>query len=233
MELIKSPWLAVFFLVALAHIATLSFGSDPAILITKCLLAPLLAIWVIQQNGPWILVAALVACFFGDLFLEFRGDVWFLVGMGAFAIAQISFVTYFVKTGALERLLNNWWIIALVVLVAGGLLAAVWSALDPALRIAIPIYALLLMTTGALAFSTDLRAGIGAALFLFSDGLIALRIAEIVPGGSVMVGSIVMVTYIAAIFLLTIGIVDYDKQNPNADSAIAPPTDSTAQSAQT
>lgn len=233
MELIKSPWLALFFLVALAHIATLGFGSDPAILITKCLLAPTLAIWVIQQNGPWILVAALIGCFFGDLFLEFNSDIWFLIGMGAFAIAQISFVTYFVKTGALDRLLNNWWIIPLVVVIAAGLLAAVWAGLDPALRIAVPIYALLLMTTGALAFSTDLRAGIGAALFLFSDALIALRIAEIVPRESVMMGIVVMVTYIAAIFLLTIGITDYDKQKLNANSVSAPPSGSASPSQQT
>lgn len=219
MELLKNPWLGLFFVVALVHLAALGLEFGLAATVAKCLLAPLLAIWVIQQEGPWILVVALIACFFGDLFLEFESDIWFLVGMGAFAIAQITFVTYFLKDGALARLLNHWWIAPLLVLVAAGLVAAVWQSLDPALRIAIPIYALLLMTTGALALATDSRAGIGAALFLFSDALIALRIAEIVPKGSMVAGIIVMVTYIAAIFLLSIGIVQYDEKSSNTATA--------------
>ena len=72
MDLLKSPWLLLFLIVAAAHLATLGFQLGLAANITKCLLAPLLAIWVVQQDGPWLLVVALIGCFFGDLFLEFE-----------------------------------------------------------------------------------------------------------------------------------------------------------------
>lgn len=205
----KSPWLVLFAVVAVAHVATLGLQLGLAANITKCLLAPLLAMWVIQQDGPWLLVVALAGCFLGDLFLEFEADVWFLVGMGAFAIAQITFVVFFIKDGALARLLTTWWVIPLLLLVAFGLIALVWAGLPTPLRVAIPIYAVLLLSMGALAFSTDIRAGIGAALFIFSDALIALRIAAVVPQESAVTSMIVMTTYIMALFLLSIGIVSH------------------------
>lgn len=216
MDLVKSPWLVLFAFVAVAHLATLGLQLGLAANITKCLLAPLLAIWVIQQDGPWLLVVALIGCFFGDLFLEFEADVWFLVGMGAFAIAQITFVVYFLKDGALNRLLNHWWVIAVLLTVAGILIAVVWAGLPTALKVAVPIYAVLLLSMGALAFSTDMRAGIGAALFIFSDALIALRVSEVVPRESVLAGIIVMSTYIAALFLLSIGIVGHTQSTTEA-----------------
>ena len=218
MDLLKSPWLLLFLIVAAAHLATLGFQLGLAANITKCLLAPLLAIWVVQQDGPWLLVVALIGCFFGDLFLEFEADIWFLVGMGAFAVAQITFVVFFLKEGALDRLLNHWWVIPVLLVVAAGLLALVWTGLPTALRVAVPIYAVLLLSMGALAFSTDVHAGFGAALFIFSDALIALRVADVLPRESVVASLVVMSTYIAALFLLSIGIVGYDKASADSPS---------------
>lgn len=218
MELFKSPWLALFLIIAVAHLFTLGLELGLAANITKCLLAPLLAIWVIQQNGPWILVFALAACFLGDLFLEFEADIWFLVGMGAFAIAQITFIIFFLNDGALKRLLNHWWIIPVLAVIAIGLFALVWDGLPTPLRIAVPIYAFLLLSMGALAFSTDTRAGIGAALFVFSDALIALRVAEVLPRGSAMGSIVVMATYSAALFLLATGLMAYTEKSNNTST---------------
>lgn len=221
MELIKSPWISLFLLTVIIHLAMIGMHFGLAATITKCLLAPLLAIWIFQNDGPLILVFALIACFFGDLFLEFENDIWFLVGMGAFAIAQITFVVFFVRDGAFARLLTHWWVIPVLVLVGVGLLALVWGGLPTPLRIAMPIYAVLLLSMGALAFSTDIRAGFGAALFVFSDALIALRIAEILPRGSAGWGIVVMATYSAAIFLLATGLVSYIEKSATNDAATA------------
>ena len=95
--------------------------------------------------------------------------------------------------------------IPVLLVVAAGLLALVWTGLPTALRVAVPIYAVLLLSMGALAFSTDVHAGFGAALLIFSDALIALRVADVLPRESVVASLVVMSTYIAALFLLSIG----------------------------
>ena len=220
MDDLRNPTIVLFALVAAAHLVALGFEIGPLAFLTKCALAPLLAFWILQNNGPTILVLALTACFFGDLFLEFNNDVWFLIGMGAFAVAHIAFVTYFAQDGAFGRLVERWWIAAALLAIAVVVFAFILAKLDLVLQIAVPIYALLLITTASLALVTDVRVGIGALLFLFSDTLIALRIAEVVDRNSTTASLVVMATYITAIFLLATGLTAHaaDASTPDSTS---------------
>lgn len=223
MSSLRSPWLAAFGLAVVVHLVLVLADAQPWDSITKCLLAPLLAVWVVEQSGPRVLVLALVFCFFGDLFLELDG--FFIAGMAAFAAAHVCFVTFFVRRGALDVLRRRVWIPLVLLVAAVGLLAWVWAGLDAELRVPVLVYAVLLSTTAATALAVDLRAGIGALLFLFSDGLIAARIAERFSEDSVVGGFVVMLTYTLALFFLATAIVH--KEARSRDSGFDPtrPTD--------
>jgi len=200
MNPLRSPWLAAFAMAVVVHLALVLAQAQPWESISKCLIAPLLIAWVIDQGGPRIIAVALFFCLLGDLFLEIDG--LFIAGMAAFAIAHGCFVTFFVRHGALASLRRRLWIPAALAVGAVVLLAWVWTGLESGLRVPVLVYALLLSTTAATALSVDLRAGLGALLFLFSDGLIAARIADRVPEDAVAGGFVVMLTYAAALSLL-------------------------------
>lgn len=208
MSALKSPWLAAFGVVAVVHLVLIGVDVQPYGSISKCLLAPLLIAWVVQQHGPRLLVVALIGCFFGDLFLEIDG--LFTAGMAAFAVAHVCFISYFVQRGAVERLKRNPLVLVVGLVVAIALIAWCWGGLEPGLKPLVPVYALLLLGTAATALSVDLRAGLGGISFLISDGIIALNEAGRIDSG-VATSLAIMTTYILAIFLLTTAIVALDR----------------------
>jgi uncharacterized membrane protein YhhN len=214
MTAVKSPWLIAFGAVSLVHLVLNGSGATPWDSITKCLLAPLLVVWVVAQHGPRLLVVALVFCFLGDLFLEL--DDLFIVGMAAFAAAHIAFITLFVQRGALERLRARPIVVVAYVVVAIGMVAWCWGGLEAGLKAPIPVYAALLVGTAATSLATDVRAGIGAALFLVSDGIIALSEAGRIDKDATLTGLAIMTLYLLAIFLLATSIVQRIPQTRTA-----------------
>lgn len=205
MTALKSPWLIAFGVVSLVHLVLNGAEVTPWDSITKCLLAPLLLAWVIEQNGPRLLAVALVFCFLGDLFLEL--DDLFIVGMAAFAVAHIAFITFFVQRGALEQLRRKPLIVVVYVAAAIAMVAWCWGGLESGLKAPIPVYAALLVGTAATSLAVDVRAGIGAAFFLVSDGIIALSEAGRIDKDATATGLAIMALYILAIFFLSTAIV--------------------------
>jgi hypothetical protein len=205
MPAVRSPWLIAFAVASVVHLVLNGAGAAPWDSITKCLIAPLLLGWVLEQHGPRLLVVALALCFAGDLFLEI--DSLFIAGMAAFAGAHVAFITLFVQRGALDRLRAQPLIAVVYVIVAVAMVAWCWSGLEPGLKPAIPVYAVLLLSTASLSLATDVRAGLGGALFLVSDGIIALSEAGRVDGDAAITGLAIMTLYILAILLLATSIV--------------------------
>jgi len=220
MTAIRSPWLIAFAVVSVVHLVLNGAGAEPWDSISKCLVAPLLAAWVVEQHGPRLLVVALAFCFLGDLFLEL--DDLFVVGMAAFAVAHIAFITLFVRRGALDRLRARPWILAVYVIAAIGMVAWCWGGLEAGLRPPIPVYAALLVGTAATSLASDVRAGVGGALFLVSDGIIALAEAGRIDQDATMTGLAIMVLYILAIFLLATGIVQRESRTAAAGPGFDP-----------
>lgn len=165
-----------------------SVANVAGVVWTKPLLMPLLLAWALvlmpttSTSGKWrlYLVAALIFSWFGDLALMNSGEDWFLLGIGAFGVAQISYVLMFriipgfglVKAWKLAMIpYLGYWLLMNVVLTPGDL------------RIPVLIYSALLvgMALGALDVALKLKTpwrlvpAIGAALFVFSDSLIALN----------------------------------------------------------
>ncbi len=209
MAAIKSPWILAFGVVAVVHLVLNGAGAEPWDSISKCLLAPLLVGWVIEQQGPRLLALALVFCFFGDLFLEL--DDLFVVGMAAFALAHICFIRFFVSRGAFGQLRRKPWILAFYAVAAIAMVAYGWSGLEDGLKPVVPIYSALLVGTGATSLATDMRAGFGGLLFLISDGVILLGEADRIDKDATSTGLIIMGFYIASIFFLTSGILNREK----------------------
>ena len=220
MPAVKSPWLIGFGAVAVLHLGLNAADASPGDSISKSLLAPLLAGWVVQQGGPRLLVTALGFCFLGDLFLEL--DDLFIIGMAAFAAAHVCFITLFVQRGALDQLRRKPLILAVYVVTAIGLTAWCWGGLDDGLKAPIPVYAALLVGTAATSLATDVRAGIGGALFLLSDGIIALGEAGRVDKDFTATGLAIMALYILAILLLTTGILDREARTIAAGPGFDP-----------
>ncbi len=205
-DAVKSPWILAFGVVAVVHLVLNAADAFPWDSITKCLLAPLLALWVVQLGGPRLLVLALIFCLGGDLFLEIE-DL-FVVGMASWAAAPVCFITFFVRRGALPRLRARPW--ALVVYLAGAVAMVTWAwdGLEADIRPFVPVYALLLVGTAATALALDGRAGLGGLLFLVSDAFIALGEADRFDKDATWHGLLIMGLYILAIFFLTAGILN-------------------------
>jgi uncharacterized membrane protein YhhN len=212
MTAVRSPWLIAFSVVSVVHLVLNGAGAEPWDSVTKCLIAPLLAGWAATQGAPRLLVVALALCFVGDLLLEVDG--LFIGGMAAFAGAHLAFITLFVRRGAVARLRARPLIAVVYVAAAIVTIAGCWGGLEPGLKPAIPVYAALLVATASLSLATDARAGLGGALFLVSDGIIALSEAGRVDGDAAVTGLAIMALYILAILLLATAICDSSRGRP-------------------
>ena len=168
----------------------------------KALLMPSLLVWVVLALGadaPRLLVVGLAFATVGDVGLEC--DALFLVGMGGFLAMQVCYVLGFIDMGAWPNVRRNWTI------AAGYLVfwAAANALLGPRLadlRVPILIYSLALCVMATFAAGVDRRVGLGGMLFLVSDMLIGVDLADLDLPGRVL---IVMVTYLAAQYLIATG----------------------------
>lgn len=220
MTAIRSPWLIAFAVVAAVHLGLNGTGATPYDSISKCLLAPLLLAWVVEQRGPRLLWLALAMCFLGDLFLEI--DDLFVVGMAAFAGAHVALITLFVQRGALDRLRARPLVVVVYAAIAVGMVAWCWGGLAADLRPAIPVYAALLVGTAAVSWAADVRAGVGGALFLVSDGIIALSEAGRIDPDAAATGLAIMTLYVLAIFLLATAVVQREQRTVSAGNGFDP-----------
>ncbi|SEQ61115.1 Uncharacterized membrane protein YhhN [Streptomyces sp. yr375] len=195
--------LALFGLAAAVDLVSLAVGFGPGHVLAKPLLMPLLAVWAALRGAPRPLVAALLCGWGGDVLLLSDADPAFLAGMAAFAAGHVCYLVLFARAGrprARGALL-------LVPCYATALIAGVallWPGLPPDLRLPVAVYSTLLTAMGCCA-ATRLGpvAGAGGALFLLSDTLIATGVADWPqpPRPDLWI----MLTYVAAQFLLVIG----------------------------
>ncbi|MFE4614502.1 lysoplasmalogenase [Streptomyces sp. NPDC056747] len=190
--------LAAFGLAAAVDLVSLLAGAELGHQLAKPLLMPLLAAYAVTRGAPKLLVAALLLGWGGDVFLLSDADRAFLVGMGSFAAGHVCYLVLFGRRRT-SPLLGAGYAAALV-----GTVALLWPDLPADLRIPVAGYSLLLAAMAFRASSLGLLAGLGGALFLLSDTLIATGVAEWpqLPAPDFWV----MLTYIAAQYLLTAGV---------------------------
>jgi uncharacterized membrane protein YhhN len=197
--------LLAFGFVALVHLGAQVFQpGGPTADFTQVLLMPLLAMALATRarlDRP-VVVLALAALFFswlGDSVPKvLDGDASFLAMVALFLVAQVIYAAAFWRYRAQS-------VLSLPVLAAPYAIAGiglVWWCAEGAGSLLVPVivYAAALVAMAVLATGLGPRGGLGGALFLVSDALIALRaFADLdLPGH----GFWVMLTYIGAQVLL-------------------------------
>ncbi|MBK3578081.1 lysoplasmalogenase [Streptomyces sp. MBT65] len=192
-----------FVLATVLDLVFLVVGFRAGHLVAKPLIVPLLAASAARAGSPRLLVAALLCGWGGDVLLLSDSDPAFMAGMASFAVGHVCYLVLFRRQGpprARAGLLAVGYAVALVTLVV-----LLWPDLPAGLRVPVAGYSTLLT---AMAYTAATRlgpvAGLGGALFMLSDTLIATGVADWPqpPGPDFWI----MLTYVAAQFLLVQGV---------------------------
>ncbi|WP_405781872.1 lysoplasmalogenase [Streptomyces sp. NBC_00859] len=167
----------------------------------KPLLMPLLAAQVYVRGAPRLLIAALLFGWGGDTLLLIDAQPAFLAGMALFAAGHLCYLVLFGR-GRTSPYLGMGYAVALA-----ATATVLLPALPAGLRIPVAGYSLLLTAMAYRASGPGLRAGLGGALFLVSDTLIATGIADLPrpPAADFWI----MATYVAAQSLLAAGVLGF------------------------
>ncbi len=169
---------------SLSAISALIYGlafspQPPSILRTliKCLPVGSLAVIAYLEGGSVLLAIALAFCTLGDAFLAGDPKRWLPLGLGAFLIGHLIYVPLLGAHGASPW--TGFWIGALVVGAATGLmLRTLWSSLG-ALRWPVALYALAIVCMVLAALLLPPRfwpATVGALAFMASDAILSLNL---------------------------------------------------------
>jgi uncharacterized membrane protein YhhN len=192
---------------------------------TEYFVKPLIMIWIagyflMFRRKSAFTVPVLVAFFFswvGDIFLMFSGrnELFFFAGVGGFFMAQLTYIYVFSKyrekegVGFLKR---NIWISLFFMAYVAGMLVLLFPGLEGMMKPVITIYALSLMGMSMMALNRSGRVGVnsfkmvfaGSLLFMISDSMIAFdKFRSAIP----LAGFLIMITYIAAQYLIMRGLV--------------------------
>lgn len=204
--------LLVFAVAVAVNLVANAVDATLAVRISKPLLMPALAayLWFAAREKrvavPAVILAALAFSTAGDVALLGDGTGWFLAGMVFFLGAHIAYLVAFARGGALGRLRRPP-LVAVPIGYAVATAAALvwmWPGLSEA-GLAVPVagYACALAAMATCAAAYGPRVAVGGGLFLVSDLLIAVGVAEVatLPGPPIWV----MATYCAGQFLLVTG----------------------------
>jgi uncharacterized membrane protein YhhN len=229
-------WLIAFALAAGVELWGEASGQRSAILWSKPLLMPLLAVWFAAETDRRRgslrrqMVTGLVFATVGDVLLMFTdvAQVFFLLGIVFFLFTQLSYMAGFITvvradSGLIRR---RWWLavpfLAFMVLFLNWL----WDSIPHGLRKPLAFYSVAIMLMvlsvinlyGKVARPVFFQLFGGAMLFLISDCLIALhRFTPSFPGANV----VIMATYIAGQFLLAYGARNYLCAQPRSATKAA------------
>lgn len=217
----KKIWIILFSLVLLIDLAAIYSNNESLRFITKPLLAPLLAIYLLLETNTtnsnlkaWIFLA-LFFSWVGDILLLFEasGSNFFLFGLSAFLVAQVCYIVFFHNIRMREYIRGNA-LLLLLVIVYYSILISVLSPFLGTMKLPVRIYGVVLSFMVMLAMHTMLgknkKAAVwmtaGAILFVASDSLLAFNKFFSAFNYS---GLIIMLTYGLAQLFITEGAVRY------------------------
>jgi uncharacterized membrane protein YhhN len=197
------------------ELPVLNFVSKPLLVI--CLVA-FYSQSVSSINRQFIL--ALIFCWLGDVFLMFDqyNELFFMAGLGSFLLAHVFLIlTYRQMISVTDNFEGTQRVrLSFPFILVGSGLVVVYPRLGD-LKIPVMIYALVLTL---MVLQSIFRLGrtnaksfwlvfFGAAFFMLSDSLLAIN--KFYASLS-FAGVLVMTTYIAAIYLIVIGVIAHDER---------------------
>lgn len=214
-------FIILFVVLSLLDIAGIIADSLVLKISAKPLIIPVLIIYLyynfIKLNNLWLIYLALLFSTIGDVFLlfEFMQPAFFLFGVGAFLLAHIFYIIYFLKIkswhGSFFRK-QPWWLL-LIYAYSFGLLMLIYPGLKE-MEIPVIIYAMVItfMIISSLHVFRKVASPankyylLGAALFVLSDSLLAIdKFYYKFP----IAGVGIMLTYCAAQFLIVQGVIHH------------------------
>ncbi len=241
--------LSAYVLISVLNVIAVATGNTSGEQLTKPLLMPLLAGWLIAESRrhwstplTWLL-AGLTAAWVGDLVLLGSGDLALLLGMAAFLVTQLSYLIAFTRVRGLRfrrgilvpgpepvpGVVSRHRILVLPFAVV--LIGFAWLLWPEAggLRLPVVVYgtALTAMVLVALNLVGRMPARPawvtvgGAALFWISDVMIGVTVTDVIAG-SPTVDAMIMLTYTAGQGLIALGLVTgvNDLRRARADQAL-------------
>jgi len=217
----KTIWITLFLVVLLVNLIAVYSNSESLQFITKPLLMPLLAIYLLLRTNTansnlkgWIFLA-LFFSWAGDIFLLFeeRGSNFFLFGLSAFLVAQVFYIVFFHNIRMREYIRGNA-LLLLLVIVYYSILINVLSPYLGNMKLPVRIYGVVLSFMVMLAMHTMLGKNkkaalwmtMGAILFVVSDSLLAFN-KFFSPFNNA--GVVTMLTYGLAQLFITEGAIRY------------------------
>ncbi len=217
----KTIWIILFSLVLLIDLVAVYLNNESLRFITKPLLMPLLAIYLLLQTNSatsslkaWIFLA-LFFSWVGDILLLFdeRGPNFFLFGLSAFLVSQVCYIVFFHNIRMREYIRGNA-LLLLLVIVYYSILISVLSPYLGNMKLPVRIYGVVLSFMVMLAMHTMLGKNkkaalwmmLGAILFVTSDSLLAFNKFF---SSFDYAGLIIMLTYGLAQLFITEGAVRY------------------------
>ena len=221
---ISLKWKDFFLLfVVTTELMALIFKLDVIHLSIKPFIIPSLILVFLKKSlltakqGKWLLFALLLS-FFGDVFLLFEGEVWFLLGLSAFLIAHLFYTFLFFKISRPIKLkILHAVIISFYSLFLSFLLYIIWDSLGK-LLVPVIIYGFTITIMAVLAGFSTISTGkigflFGSLFFVFSDSIIAVSKFLFIENIGYNFPFFIMLTYIIAQFLLVNTISNYIKSS--------------------
>src|SRR4030095_8008877 len=217
----KKIWIILFSLVLLIDLAAIYSNNESLRFITKPLLVPLLAIYLLLETNTansnlkaWIFLA-LFFSWVGDILLLFEGSGsnFFLLGLSAFLVAQVFYIVFFHNIRMREYIRGNA-LLLLLVIVYYSVLINVLAPYLGNMKLPVRIYGVVLSFMVMLAMHTMLGKNkkaalwmtMGAILFVVSDSLLGVN--KFFSGFN-NAGVVIMLTYGLAQLFITEGAVRY------------------------
>lgn len=196
-----------FVIVSVLHLGFIALNNDALVGLSKPLLMPALlfgllaAVPSLKSALVTIVGLGIVFSWFGDVLLQWPESLGFVLGLAAFLIAHVMYITAFIKTGSgrlpLWTSIYGLWYVGLLVLLIPAL---------GTLTVPVIVYGAVLGAAAVLATRVSRVAAWGGAWFLVSDSVLAVN--KFLPSLEIpFVDFLIMATYLAGEGLIVFGLV--------------------------
>lgn len=188
MQLLKKYGTVLFLTILLLHCGSIYLEMSSFRVLTKLLLLPVLMGYLYVSEGKTspVLYLGLFCSFLGDLLLTRSGELFFLLGMLAFIGTHLcnSWFFYRLQKGHPGKPRNLALAVIVLLLISGQIFYYLNDQLGT-FRVPILVYMVIICTMAVMATQTLLNPAVqkiavtyfipGAALFVLSDGLLAIN----------------------------------------------------------
>lgn len=204
----------IYILIFIANILFFYILTDYRSVAKPMIMASLLSFYIFNvRNQSPLLLLAMIFALFGDIFLLFNADVFFMMGLVSFALMQFLYIIYFLQDKDSMPSSNKYIFILSIFIIGVLTMSFLWPHLG-GMKWPVIVYTTLLCLMAVTAVLRKKHSLYyywiisGAILFMISDTLLAINKFAFTFWGQ---QEGVIITYMAAQFLIIRGIVAEQK----------------------